>query len=286
MPVMGKPTARNSFLLFRTISSLLLLRWQLTPFRHLWMCCSPIGLLLYFFSMTTLTWGIPMMHQTVNLVTTNNGVDLQRFSRSHFAFSLDLYSALANRIPSSDEGERGNLMFSPYSVSTALSMIFLGAGAGSRTSRQLRAALHLNNFSFSDVHDSYKAVLSKLADPYYTEVFVAINGIFSQEGVFISDKYQQALKEFYYVHLKPMDFVRNPQIFFDNINFGTKNFSGENVSSQKSEWFESFDSTLGITLVNGLAFRSNWLFKFDPSSTFDKGLFYITSKKRLLYLFY
>lgn len=246
-----------------------------------------------FVCVITTTRASPLMHQAVNSVTGTGGgsgggasgvVDLQRFSRSHFAFSLDLYSALAGQSPANSEGEAGNLLFSPYSVSTALSMIFLGAGAGSTTSLQLRSALHLNNFSFSDVHDSYKTVINKLSDPYYAEILVTMNGIFQQEGIFVSEKYKRALEEFYNVQIQPMDFVRHPQLAVDNINSWARNFTKQKIphSLRKTAAPASVHPELGITLANGLAFRSHWLFRFDPASTFDKGLFYTTSKKRCL----
>lgn len=257
---------------------------QLKLHHHLWdfiPWSSRFVLLLFLF--TPVRAG-PVMHQAVNAVTSGSGVvDLQRFSRSHFAFSLDLYSALANQSSANSESEDGNLLFSPYSISTALSMIFLGAGAGSSTSLQLRSALHLNNFSFSDVHDSYKTVLSKLADPYYGEILVSVNNIFQQEGIFISEKYKRALEEFYNVQIQPMDFKRHPQLVVDNLNLWARNFTGQKMSHlrQQSLTPALIDPELGITLTNGLAFRSHWLFRFDPASTFDKGLFYTTSKKRL-----
>lgn len=207
---------------------LCMLKPEFKPHHQRWDLPCPSWSFLFFFLTTTGAWAGPVMHQAVNSVTGSGGVvDLQRFSRSHFAFSLDLYSALAEQSPSNSEGEIGNLLFSPYCVSTALSMIFLGAGAGSSTSLELRSALHLNNFSFSDVHDSYKTVLSKLADPYYAEILVAMNGIFQQEGTYISEKYKRALEEFYYVRIQPMDSVRNPQLAVDN--FLAKNFTRQKI---------------------------------------------------------
>lgn len=89
----------------------------------------------------------------------------QRFSRAHFEFSLALYSALVDvyGTPSSDGYQRGasdnreagNLVFSPFSVSTVLAMVFLGAGSASNTSLQLRSALRLDNLSFQEVRFFY-----------------------------------------------------------------------------------------------------------------------------------
>lgn len=59
-----------------------------------------------------------------NPVSSTSG--LQRFSRAHFEFSLDLYAVLAAQNPASVDGEAANLLFSPYSISAILAMIFLG----------------------------------------------------------------------------------------------------------------------------------------------------------------
>lgn len=267
---------------FKANNLLLTLMRNLKQLQQCWdLLWSPSFVLLLF--LFTPVKSEPVMPQAINAVSSGSeGMDLQRFSRSHFAFSLDLYSALADQTSNNNESEDGNLLFSPYSISTALSMIFLGAGAGSSTSLQLRSVLHLNNFSFSDVHDSYKTVISKLADPYYGEFLVAVNNIFQQEGIYISEKYKRALQEFYDVQIQSKEFVRHPQKAIDNLNSWARNFTGQKVinSRQKSAPTELTDPNFGMTLTNGLAFRSHWLFRFDPASTFDKGLFYTTSKKR------
>lgn len=212
--------------------------------------------------------------------------NLQRFSRSHFSFSLDLYSALARQDPAKNqdgienETVSNNLLFSPYCVSVALAIMFLGAGAGSSTALELRSALHLNNFSFSDVHDSYQTVLNQLNDTYYSEIFTTANGIFQQEGLSISNKYKRALGEFYAgAALQPVDFTRNPQSAMDRINLWARNLTDGKINNLLPRSTD-IASTTRLVLASALSFRSNWLFRFDPTMTFDKGLFYVTSEKR------
>lgn len=96
----------------------------------------------------TLAMVLMVIMQSVSGVTTSSTSVLQRFSRSHFAFSLDLYSALIATKDSSFQPE-SNLLFSPFGVSTVLGMVFLGAGAGSSTSVQLRSALKLNRLGWT-----------------------------------------------------------------------------------------------------------------------------------------
>lgn len=83
-----------------------------------------------------------------------HGTNVQRLSRAHFEFTLDLYRHLMEA-----PGGRENVLFSPYSIYNVLSMLFLGAGATSDTSRQLREALHYTNLSYAEVHNAFKLVL-------------------------------------------------------------------------------------------------------------------------------
>src|SRR5256885_4981889 len=62
-------------------------------------------------------------------------------------FTFDLYRTVSN--------EKGNLFCSPYSVSTALTLVY--AGARGDTEREMAAALH-----FSEPQDQLHADVSKL----------------------------------------------------------------------------------------------------------------------------
>jgi len=227
-------------------------------------------------------WAPVLVTLAVVLAVNDGGVTassisaLQRFSQSQFTFSLDLYSALAATGQNVSDTQ-SNLLFSPFGVSAVLGMIFLGTGAGSSTSLQLRSALQLNSLGFNDVHSSYKTVLSKLGDPYYAGVMAAASGVFQQKGLSISDKYKRALDEFYSSTMQLVDFLQQPQGAVDAINAWASNVTHGNFSSLIQQ---PLDPSARLLVVNGLAFRSQWLFRFDPAMTFDKGLFYTTTKKR------
>jgi hypothetical protein len=100
--------------------------------------------------------------------------EVQRLSRAHFDFTLDLYSVLIGRDPRKaalahdevgagagdqqhqnvDVSKEHNLLLSPYSVASVLSMLYLGAGARSNTSLQLRHGMSYHNLSYSEVRSS------------------------------------------------------------------------------------------------------------------------------------
>ena len=115
----------------------------------------------------------------------------------------------------------------------------------------------------------------------------------------------RALAEFYAADIQSQDFQTNPQAAMNNINEWVRNLTkGSYLFIKKNcsiisfhyqfimfyciRWIgkishvlpKGIDQATKIAVVNGLAFRSQWLFRFDPGMTFDKGLFYTTSKKR------
>ena len=98
----------------------------------------------------------------------------RKLSRSHFEFSVDLYKQLSGDFPD------GNLVFSPFSVNSVLSAVFLGTSSFSNSSRQLRQTLHFDNISYVDVHKSFKEIFKNFEDSYYKSMLQVTNGVFYQ----------------------------------------------------------------------------------------------------------
>ena len=130
----------------------------------------------------------------------------QRLSRAHFEFSLDLYGELVEGLEEDAGGEGANLVYSPYSVQSVLSMLFLGTSSSSGSSRQLRSALKYDNISYVDVHSGMRKVAENFADVYYERKVRAANALFVQNGVAVSAPYERALREFYRSRVSHVDF--------------------------------------------------------------------------------
>ncbi|CAB3369776.1 Hypothetical predicted protein [Cloeon dipterum] len=200
------------------------------------------------------------------------GTNVQRLSRAHFEFTLDLYRHLMEA-----PGGRDNVLFSPYSIYNVLSMLFLGAGASSDTSRQLRQALHYTNMSYAEVHNAFKLVLENFQDSYYNDTVQVANGVFRQQGVGVSSYYERALEEFYKTRMDELDFAGDQE--------STRTFINDWVSQRTGHRIQQLltkppAADTQLVLVNALSMRARWLFSFDEAHTFAKGLFYINSQRR------
>ncbi len=198
----------------------------------------------------------------------------QKLSRSHFEFSLDLYERLV--ADSGNGNGNGNLVYSPYSVQTVLSMLFLGTTSNSGSSRQLRHALKYDNMSYVDVHSAFKKIVENFDDLYYAKKVRNANGVFVRNGVAVSAPYDRALREFYRSRVNHVDFARagdTAKIVNEWVGDVTDGEIPDLLSMPPAD-----DTKL--LLVNAMAMEARWLFPFKAGDTFEKGLFFPREGKR------
>src|SRR5437868_11958454 len=88
-----------------------------------------------------------------NSANSKSNANTSALATSGNQFAVDLYGKL-NR-------EKGNLLFSPSSISTALDMTY--AGARGNTAEQMSKVLHLNSLGTAE-HDTLHAAAGKLID--------------------------------------------------------------------------------------------------------------------------
>ena len=147
----------------------------------------------------------------------------QKLSKAHFEFTLDLYRELARACPpprpppkhaapgeakEEAEEEVGNLLCSPFSLYSTLSMLFLGTSSSSDSSRQLRAALHFNSVSYVDAHTAFGQVSRSFAeDRYYSRSVRSANAVFAAAGTPLSPHYARALAQFYRSRVEELEYT-------------------------------------------------------------------------------
>ncbi|CAG0921675.1 unnamed protein product [Notodromas monacha] len=207
-------------------------------------------------------------HQAIN----EEMSEVQKLSRAHFDFTLELYSLLVG-----DSGDsRGNLLLSPYSLTSVLSMLYLGAGARSNTSLQLRNGLSYHNLSYSEVHRGFRQVVKNFEEPYYEGVVEAANAMFQQQGIPVSSYYSKALEEFYHSELDELDFAHNEPAARERINKWARKKTRGKIRHLIAR---PLGLETKLILANALYFRGKWLYPFNRALTFDKGLFYVTQQE-------
>lgn len=176
-------------------------------------------------------------------------------------FAFNLYHAVA--------GEDGNLIFSPYSISAALAMLY--AGAAGSTEQQIADTLHFL-MSQDQLHPAFSALDSSLlpaneaeeAEPFQLSI---ANALWGQEGFPFNVQYLALLEENYRAGLTPLDFMGAPEPSRETIN--------QWVSDETEERIQDLIPEGGITpatrlvLTNAIYFKGAWVFQFDAAMTQD-----------------
>ncbi|MCI0710583.1 MAG: serpin family protein [Chloroflexi bacterium] len=188
--------------------------------------------------------------QTGDLVTSNN------------EYAFDLYAALR----SADE----NLIFSPYSISMALALVY--AGAQGDTATQMAETLHFDmprddlNAAFFDLQNAFNAEIEipEYANPSELNI---VNGLWGQLGYPFRPEYLDLLQTQYEAGFAPVDFANEPEAARDLINGWISENSNERITEMLPEGYVS--PMMRVILANVIFFKGIWLMEFPKDRTED-----------------
>ncbi|MCI0710584.1 MAG: serpin family protein [Chloroflexi bacterium] len=188
--------------------------------------------------------------QTSDLVTANN------------QFAFDLYAALG-------EGE-DNLIFSPYSISMALAMVY--AGADGNTAAQMAETLHFDmpredlNTAFFELQNAFNADVESYEDVTPSELNI-VNGLWGQSGYPFRPEYLDVLQTRYEAGFETVDFAHEPDTARELIN----GWISDNTNGRIEEMLDRSAITpqTRTILANIIFFHGTWLELFSKDDTTD-----------------
>lgn len=159
-----------------------------------------------------------------------------------------------------DTGE-GNVMVSPLSVSTALSMTMNGAQG--KTREEMQKALGVNKWTVEQVNEANRSMGELLGsvDPKDSTLKVA-NSIWTKEGATFEAPFLDANAKTYNAKISTVD-MSQPE-GYRQINEWVKSTTEGKIPSIISE---EPNPDLRMVLVNAIYFKSNWKDKFDKEAT-------------------
>jgi len=182
-------------------------------------------------------------------------------------FAFDLYGRLAGD---------GNFFFSPYSISTALTMT--AAGARGNTEHEMAAVLHLPTervegepsfISRERVVASSGSLQEGLAASRETrgyELHIA-NSLWGQEGYPFRESFLGLVEEYFGGGFNIADFKRNADAERVRINQWVERETREKIEDLIPPG--GVDSITTLVLTNAVYFKGQWLSEFDDKRTID-----------------
>jgi len=158
----------------------------------------------------------------------------------------------------------GNLILSPFSMSTALSMLLHGARG--QTAAGMEAALDQlrPGPGYHAAVAALAAELTKQANLDGNQLAIA-NGLWVQQGLPLESEFEETIRTLYQAPLRPLDFQGNADQARGEIN----SWTAQHTEDRIPELFApgSIDAATRLVLTSAIYFYGKWRLPFDPSHT-------------------
>lgn len=186
------------------------------------------------------------------------------FTQASGNFATDLYSQMI-------EGKSGNVIMSPMSIQTALSLTMFGAGPA--TKNFMRKAMHYDQLTDEDVKKNYEALTDAIRS---TNGLKIANKVYVATGNSVNPAFNELAAKSFSSEAQTVNFVEG-QATADTINKWVEGQTNNKIQNLISA--DSLDANTRVVLVNAIYFKGFWQHQFDPIRTVKGADFWISEDK-------
>jgi serpin B len=204
---------------------------------------------------------IPIGALAMNLVAATT-VDRDAVIRGNTAFAVDLYRRQA-------ASQGGNVFFSPYSISTAMAMVDLGArgATGSEIDKTLRMP-----FSGDRLARAWTAVLHDVNDHGSGYELVTANALWAAHEIELRAAYLALAHDEFGAKVERLDFAHAHEAARAHINAWVSQATRKKINDLLGPG--TIDGGTLLVLTNAIYMKAKWGSEFEPGSTTEKGTFH------------
>jgi serpin B len=184
------------------------------------------------------------------------------------AFALDLYGRLRE--------QKGNLFFSPYSISSALAMTY--AGARQHTQEEMAKVLHFPKDQ-THLHPAFARLNWELmggGKGQGCQLNIA-NALWGQKDKKFRDDFRQLTRDHYGAGLKEVDFSSDHEGARRTINGWVEKETNDKIKELLKP--RDVDSDTLLVLTNAIYFKGDWANKFDKNRANDEAFWVAPDRK-------
>lgn len=182
---------------------------------------------------------------------------VKKLSDAQRRFAVNSYKKLAS--------SGGNVFFSPASISTALTMVLLGARE--KSLEEMSSTLCVSELG-DNVHESVRDFFDTITSSDHDVsgyTLKAANRLFTAQGQHIVDAFTTECNKFYHAEASPMDFKGDASGCQKSINKWVEDQTNEKIKDLIPDGMIG-DTTIMI-LVNAIYFKGDWLYPFKRETT-------------------
>jgi len=177
-------------------------------------------------------------------------------------FAFDLFRP----VMADAKGEE-NIMISPFSITSALSMTL--NGAAEETFEAMRKTLRLEDKTLQQINETYLKLMAEMI-PVDKLVQVEIaNSAWIEKRLIVKQPFISALQTFYKAESRNID-VKDPDAV-DIVN----GWIEEKTHDKITDMLDYLDPDLAMLLINAVYFNGKWRYQFNKAATRDEP-FYVT----------
>ncbi|XP_048219461.1 serpin B8-like [Perognathus longimembris pacificus] len=171
------------------------------------------------------------------------------------SFAIKLFKVLG------EEDESQNIFFSPISIFSSMSMVYLGTRGN--TAAQMSQALCLDRGG--DVHGNFQLLLNDVNKTDHQNLLRTANKLFGEETCDFLSSFKESCQKFYQAGLEELSFVKESEDCRKRINAWVSEKTEGKISEVLGPG--SVSSQTKMVLVNAVYFKGKWNEQFDRKHT-------------------
>ncbi len=169
------------------------------------------------------------------------------------SFALGLYAKLKD--------EKGNIFFSPASVSTALAMVY--EGARGETAEEIRSTFNYSEHN-EERRDYFRCMMERLNKKEEYDITIA-NALWAQKDFGLLKDYTDIVDRHYGGKVTSVDFIKDTENTRQTINNWVENKTNDKIKNLLSK--DSVNGSTRLVLTNAIYFKGDWEKQFDKDLT-------------------
>ena len=211
-------------------------------------------------STSSILSSFPTLTLTPTTSTSSTFKDYSSITSANNQFNLDLYKNLIQK-------EKSNIFFSPYSIFSAMAMVY--EGALGKTAEEIKAVFHFPETNI--LRNNFYELYSKLNQKGKDFELKTVNALWLQKDYPFLSSYLALLEKYYGGKARNLDFVNETEKSRQIINQYIEEETNKKIKNLIPE--DSISPMTRLVLTNAIYFKGVWLWNFDEKMTNNEKFF-------------
>lgn len=195
-------------------------------------------------------------------ILTNAANADQQFSKASNSFAAELYQKTI-------EGQNGNVIISPISIQSALTLLMLGTD-GDTKAEMMSGLKYPSGFADDEIAKNFESLTASVRK---TNGLKTANKIYLTKNYSVKNSFNDVAKKCFATEAENLDFTQQSQSAA-TINGWVEENTNKKIKDLVKP--DMLDSSTRLVLVNAIYFKGNWTYQFDPKMT-SKAPFYLNN---------